>query len=70
MGTADGILEAKPLVAKAHKRKGRRIGKPKRTVKRRSAAAAALKEPLYRKRVVRSAKLYRRKPTPMPEDED
>jgi hypothetical protein len=70
MGTANSILEAKPLVAKAPKRKRRRGGKAKGTVKRRSAAAAALKEPLYRKRVVRSAKLYRRKPAPVPEDED
>ncbi|HKQ55855.1 MAG TPA: hypothetical protein VJT12_08175 [Methyloceanibacter sp.] len=35
--------------------------KAKRSVKRRSAAAAALGNPLYRKRVVRSAKTYRRK---------
>jgi hypothetical protein len=35
--------------------------KAKRIVKRRSAAAAALAGPLYRKRVVRSAKAYRRK---------
>jgi stalled ribosome alternative rescue factor ArfA len=33
----------------------------KKTVKRRSAAAAALKNPLYRKRVVKSAKAYSRK---------
>ena len=36
--------------------------KVKRTVKRRSAAAASLANPLYRKRVVGSAKAYRRKP--------
>jgi stalled ribosome alternative rescue factor ArfA len=35
--------------------------KAKRSVKRRSAAAAALGSPLYRKRVVRSAKAYSRK---------
>jgi hypothetical protein len=35
--------------------------KLKRTVKRRSAAAAALASPRYRKRVVRSAKAYSRK---------
>jgi hypothetical protein len=35
--------------------------KAKRSVKRRSAAAAALGLPLYRKRVVRSAKAYSRK---------
>ena len=43
------------------KRAGRKA-KVKRTVKRRSAAAASLANPLYRKRVVRSAKAYRRKP--------
>jgi hypothetical protein len=35
--------------------------KPKKTVKRRSAAAAALATPLYRKRVINNAKLYSRK---------
>jgi stalled ribosome alternative rescue factor ArfA len=35
--------------------------KAKRSVKRRSAAAAVLATPLYRKRVVRSAKAYSRK---------
>jgi stalled ribosome alternative rescue factor ArfA len=35
--------------------------KAKRTVKRRSATAASLASPLYRKRVVRSAKTYSRK---------
>jgi hypothetical protein len=35
--------------------------KVKSTVKRRSAAAAALSTPLYRKRVVKSAKAYSRK---------
>ena len=42
------------------KRTGRKT-KAKSTVKRRSAAAAALATPLYRKRVVRSAKSYSRK---------
>jgi len=43
--------------------KQRRGGKmkPKKTLKRRSAAAAALGSPLYRKRVVKSGKVYRRK---------
>jgi len=35
--------------------------KAKRAVKRRSATAASLANPLYRKRVVRSAKTYSRK---------
>jgi stalled ribosome alternative rescue factor ArfA len=35
--------------------------KVKKTVKRRSAAAAALATPTYRKRVVKSAKAYSRK---------
>jgi hypothetical protein len=40
----------------------KRIGsKAKRTVKRRSAAAASLADPRYRKRVVKSAKAYSRK---------
>ena len=42
------------------KRTGRKL-KAKRTVKRRSAAAASLASPLYRKRVVKSAKAYSRK---------
>ncbi len=42
------------------KRASRRM-KVKKTVKRRSAAAAALATPRYRKRVVRSAKNYSRK---------
>jgi hypothetical protein len=45
--------------AKASKRTGKM--KAKKSVKRRSAAAAALAAPLYRKRVVRSAKAYSRK---------
>jgi hypothetical protein len=46
--------------AKANKRTGRKM-KAKRSVKRRSAAAESLASPLYRKRVVRSAKTYSRK---------
>jgi stalled ribosome alternative rescue factor ArfA len=45
---------------KPRKRASRKM-KPKKTVKRRSAAAAALAGPLYRKRVVKSAKAYSRK---------
>jgi len=49
--------------------------KPKRTVKRRNALAAALADPRYRKRVVKSAKTYSRKAktgtdTGAAEDED
>ena len=55
--------------ARAKKRTGRKM-KPKRTVKRRSAAAAALASPHYRKRVVSRAKAYRRKgKTQAPEEE-
>ncbi len=43
------------------KRKPGRKMKVKTSVKRRSAAAAALATPLYRKRVVKSAKAYSRK---------
>lgn len=43
------------------KKRARRKMKPKKAVKRRSAAAAALAGPLYRKRVVKSAKAYSRK---------
>lgn len=46
--------------ASTKKRSGRKV-KVKKTVKRRSAAAAALAGPLYRKRVVKSAKVYSRK---------
>jgi hypothetical protein len=46
--------------ARPKQRTGRKM-KVKRTVKRRSAAAAALATPVYRKRVVRSAKAYSRK---------
>jgi stalled ribosome alternative rescue factor ArfA len=51
------------------KRASRRM-KMKKTVKRRSAAAAALKNPLYRKRVVKSAKAYSRKDNARPNEED
>ena len=46
--------------AKPKKRASRKM-KVKSTVKRRSAAAAALATPVYRKRVVKSAKAYSRK---------
>lgn len=42
------------------KRTGRKM-KAKKTIKRRSAAAAALATPLYRKSVAKSAKAYSRK---------
>ena len=54
--------------ARPKKRAGRKM-KPKKTVKRRSAPAAALATPLYRKRVVKSAKAYKRKGK-APADED
>jgi stalled ribosome alternative rescue factor ArfA len=43
------------------KKRASRMMKPKKTVKRRSAAAAALATPVFRKRVVKNAKAYRRK---------
>jgi len=46
--------------ARPKKRAGRKM-KAKKTVKRRSAAAAALASPLYRKRVVKGVKGYSRK---------
>ena len=46
--------------AKPRKRASRKM-KVKTTVKRRSAPAAALATPVYRKRVVKSAKAYNRK---------
>ena len=56
--------------ARSKKRTGRKM-KPKKTVKRRSAAAAALATPLFRKRVVKSAKAYSRKgKARMAEEED
>jgi len=54
---------------KPKKRASRKM-KPKKTVKRRSAAAAALASPLYRKRVVRSAKAYSRKGSGRMPDEE
>jgi stalled ribosome alternative rescue factor ArfA len=44
--------------------------KVKKTVKRRSAAAAALATPTYRKRVVKSAKAYSRKRKARPSEEE
>jgi stalled ribosome alternative rescue factor ArfA len=52
------------ILAKSRARPKQRTGgkmKLKKTVKRRSAAAAALATPTYRKRVVKSAKAYSRK---------
>jgi stalled ribosome alternative rescue factor ArfA len=46
--------------AKPKKRTGRKM-KRKKPTKRRSAAAAALATPLYRKRVVKNPKAYSRK---------
>ena len=43
------------------RKKSARSTSPKKTVKRRSPAAAALAEPRFRKRVVKAAKTYRRK---------
>ncbi len=51
------------------KRASRRM-KVKKTVKRRSAAAAALATPAYRKRVVKSAKAYSRKGKARPSEEE
>jgi hypothetical protein len=54
---------------KPKKRTGRKM-KPKKTVKRRSAPAASLADPRFRKRVVKSGRAYKRKgKTPMGEDE-
>jgi hypothetical protein len=39
----------------------RRTAKPRTGVKRRSPAAASLRDPRYRKRVVKTAKVYSRK---------
>jgi hypothetical protein len=44
--------------------------KVKNPVKRRSASAAALADARYRKRIVKSAKVYTRKGKPVPGDED
>jgi hypothetical protein len=53
------------------KKRARRAMKSKKTVKRRSAPAAALADSRYRKRVVKSAKAYRRKgAAKVAEDED
>ena len=62
--TSEGKARAKPKArAGAMKRKS--------TVKRRNAPAAALADPRYRKRVVKSAKAYRRKDkATAAEDED
>jgi stalled ribosome alternative rescue factor ArfA len=55
--------------AKPRKRTSRTM-KVKKTVKRRSAAAAALSTPVFRKRVVKSAKAYSRKGKPRAADDE
>jgi hypothetical protein len=55
MAVTSGKRRARP------KNKAGRKMKVKKTVKRRSAAAASLASPVFRKRVVRSAKAYSRK---------
>jgi hypothetical protein len=55
--------------ARPKKRASRKM-KVTSTVNRRSAAAAALATPAYRKRVVKSAKAYRRKGKARPQDEE
>jgi hypothetical protein len=62
--TSQGKGRAQP------KRRASRTMKPKKTVKGRNAPAAALADPRYRKRVVKSAKAYRRKDKAPAEDED
>jgi hypothetical protein len=55
----------------AKKRSGKVKVTAKTPVKRRSPSAAALAGPLYRKRVVKSAKTYRRKgKTPFAQEDD
>jgi hypothetical protein len=55
---------------KARRRPGGKT-KPKRTVKRRNAPAASLADPRYRKRVVKSSKVYSRKgKARVPEEEN
>lgn len=61
--TSQGKGRSKPKRAGSMKRKN--------TVKPRNAPAAALADPRYRARVVKSPKAYDRKQTPKPgEDED
>jgi hypothetical protein len=55
--------------AKPRKRAGPSM-KVKNPVKRRSASAAALADARYRKRIVKSAKVYTRKGKSVPDDED
>ena len=55
--------------ARPKKRAGRKM-KAKKTVKRRSAAAAALASALYRKRVVKDVKGYSRKGKAPSQEED
>ena len=63
----DTILETKLLVAKVRKQL-KKCRATKKTVSRRDAAAAALADVRYRKRVVASAKVYRRKGLPAPQE--
>jgi hypothetical protein len=55
--------------ARPKQRTGRKM-KAKTTLKRRSAAAAALATPLYRKRVVRNVRAYTRKGKARTREED
>jgi hypothetical protein len=52
------------------KTRAKRTMKPRKTVKRRNAPAAALADPRYRKRVVKSAKAYSRKGQARPEEDE
>ncbi|HLC08882.1 MAG TPA: hypothetical protein VJK06_06310 [Methyloceanibacter sp.] len=51
-------------MSKAKSKPKRRAAKPRTGVKRRSPAAASLRDPRYRKRVVKTAKVYNRKRKP------
>jgi hypothetical protein len=59
----------KQPVRKTKKPAGMRKRKPE-TIKRRDRFAAALEDARFRARVVKSAKLYRRKPKAPPVEED
>ena len=57
-------------MAKAKSKPKRRTTKPRTDANRRSPTAAALRDPRYRKRVVKTAKVYSRKrKVPIAEDE-
>jgi hypothetical protein len=64
------ISEEGQVRTPALKKRTGRGSKPKRTLKRRSAAAASLADPRYRKRVVKSAKAYSRKSKAAPRDDE